>query len=350
MVKVSVVLPIYNVEPYLRKCLDSLLGQTLKEIQIIAVDDGSPDNSASIVDEYAEKDSRVYPIHKKNGGVSAARNDGLSVATGKYIFFCDSDDWLDKSALEILYDKAEKENADVVIGDFAQSDEVNHLPRRMFSNEFSTDDPKVLDIIQEMVMPKGYTKLSSSVFSGGYCMAAPWHHLIRHKLIKENHLRYNLKVRGMFDDGLFMLEVFEHARIVAYVSKITYYYRVVPGSITNRYNSKILEIYQSVYQEIDLFIRKYNKNEAFCKAYALRIFAYLNKSIAVYFLRPENKKSDKEKYKELLNVLRSEPYVTAIKNVNIKDFGTINSKVLAIVLRLHLYKVYWNIKKCTFRV
>lgn len=349
MVKVSVVLPIYNVEPYLRKCMDSLLGQTLKEIQIIAVDDGSPDNSASIIDEYAERDSRVYPIHKKNGGVSAARNDGLAVASGKYIFFCDSDDWLDRRALEILYDKAERENADVVIGDFAQSDEVNHLPRKMFSNEFSTSDPHVLDIIQKMVMPKGYTKLSSSVFSGGYCLAAPWHHLIRHELIAENHLTYNLNVRGMFDDGLFMLEVFEHTKTVAYVSEITYYYRVVPGSITNRYNPKILDTYQLVYREIDSFINRYNKNEEFRKAYALRVFAYLNKAVSVYFLRTENKKSDGEKYKELLNLIRSEPYATAIKSVNINHFGTVNSKVLVILLRLHLYKVYWLIKKHTLR-
>lgn len=94
MVKFSVVVPVYNVEKYIGFCIESLQKQTLKEIEIILVDDGSPDKSGEICDLYAAKDARIIVIHKKNGGVSAARNDGMDIAKGEYIIFCDSDDWL----------------------------------------------------------------------------------------------------------------------------------------------------------------------------------------------------------------------------------------------------------------
>ena len=117
MSKVSVVVPIYKVERYLGNCIESLIGQTLKDIEIILVDDGSPDNCPSICDEYAAKDGRIKVIHKPNGGVSAARNDGLKAATGEYIIFCDSDDWMELDAFEVLYEAATTNDSDIAIGD-----------------------------------------------------------------------------------------------------------------------------------------------------------------------------------------------------------------------------------------
>ena len=117
MPKFSVVVPIYNVEAYIKDCVESLQNQTLKEIEIILVDDGSPDNSGSIIDDYASKDERIKVIHKANGGVSAARNDGLKVATGEYVLFCDSDDMMEIDACEKLYKAGIDSDADVVIGD-----------------------------------------------------------------------------------------------------------------------------------------------------------------------------------------------------------------------------------------
>ena len=121
MKKFSVVVPCYNVERYLPQCIESLCKQTLVDIEIILVDDGSPDNSGKICDEWAEKDDRIKVIHKANGGVSAARNDGMAAATGEYIIFCDSDDWLPENALESLYNEGKRTNADVVIGDIYQN-------------------------------------------------------------------------------------------------------------------------------------------------------------------------------------------------------------------------------------
>ncbi|MEZ4357074.1 MAG: glycosyltransferase family 2 protein [Eubacteriales bacterium] len=112
--KVSVIVPIYNVEQHLKKCIDSIIGQTYTNLEIILVDDGSPDNCPAICDEYKGKDNRIKVIHKENGGISDARNAGIKEATGKYIAFVDSDDWLDYDLLNDWVKCAERNNADAV--------------------------------------------------------------------------------------------------------------------------------------------------------------------------------------------------------------------------------------------
>ena len=114
MVKVSVVIPVYNVEEYLRRCVDSVLAQTLSDLEIILVDDGSPDHCPEICDEYAAEYDNIQVIHKPNGGLASARNAGMKAATGQYLFFLDSDDWLDDEGLERLYLCAEEYQVDFV--------------------------------------------------------------------------------------------------------------------------------------------------------------------------------------------------------------------------------------------
>lgn len=114
MVKVSVVIPVYNVEDYLRRCVDSVLAQTLSDLEIILVDDGSPDQSPAICDEYAQADARIRVIHKTNGGLASARNAGMRIAQGEYLFFLDSDDWLEPDGLAKLCDVAGTYRVDFV--------------------------------------------------------------------------------------------------------------------------------------------------------------------------------------------------------------------------------------------
>lgn len=113
--KISVVVPVYKVEPYLRKCLDSIIGQTYRNLQIILVDDGSPDNCGEICDEYAAQDNRIEVIHQNNGGVSAARNAGLAVANGDYIGWVDSDDWIEPDMYAYMLKHALQYNADIAV-------------------------------------------------------------------------------------------------------------------------------------------------------------------------------------------------------------------------------------------
>lgn len=113
MCEISIIVPVYKVEPYLRKCLDSILAQTFTNFEVILVDDGSPDNSGKICDEYAIKDSRVRVIHKENGGLSSARNAGIDIAQGKYLGFVDSDDYIAEDMYEVLYENLKFYDADI---------------------------------------------------------------------------------------------------------------------------------------------------------------------------------------------------------------------------------------------
>jgi glycosyltransferase involved in cell wall biosynthesis len=119
---ISVVVPIYKVEPYLHRCINSIINQTYSHLEIILVDDGSPDKCGEICDEYAKQDKRIEVIHQENGGLSDARNKGMSIATGKYISFVDSDDYLVLEAYEILLKEAEKYQLDVLTGNA-----INHI-------------------------------------------------------------------------------------------------------------------------------------------------------------------------------------------------------------------------------
>ena len=114
MIKASVIVPVYNAGPYLMQCLDSLKGQTLQDIEIICIDDGSTDDSPRILDEYAAEDKRIRVVHKENEGLVAARKDGVRLAAGAYIGYVDSDDWVEGEMYERLYEKAEETQADLV--------------------------------------------------------------------------------------------------------------------------------------------------------------------------------------------------------------------------------------------
>lgn len=126
---ISVIVPIYNVEPYLRQCVDSIINQTYRNLEIILVDDGSPDNCGAICDEYAEKDNRVVVIHKENGGLSDARNAGLKVMHGEYLMFVDSDDWLTRDGINCLYQLIIDHDAELAIGSSDRRDENNQKLR-----------------------------------------------------------------------------------------------------------------------------------------------------------------------------------------------------------------------------
>lgn len=127
--KISVIIPVYKVEPYLRKCLDSVVGQTYTNLEIILVDDGSPDNCGAICDEYAARDERIRVIHQSNGGVSAARNAGLSVATGEWIGWVDSDDWIEPEMFRCMLEKALQLGTDIVVCSRAEVMQGRLVPR-----------------------------------------------------------------------------------------------------------------------------------------------------------------------------------------------------------------------------
>lgn len=145
--KISVIVPVYKVEPYLSRCLDSIINQTYRNLEIILVDDGSPDHCGEICDEYARQDSRIRVIHKSNGGLSDARNHGIDVATGDYIAFVDSDDYVTTDMYEKMLARLEFDNSDMVVCNYYRFDEGSvppeygyiNLPDRVLSKDEAFD-------------------------------------------------------------------------------------------------------------------------------------------------------------------------------------------------------------------
>lgn len=146
-VSISIIVPVYNVEQYLRRCVDSLVNQTYRNLEIILVDDGSPDRCGEICDDYAEKDDRIVVIHKPNGGLSDARNKGIDIARGDYIMFIDSDDWIEKEACKELVKIATKEQADIIpfgVNNVYDNGKIESYPIKFKGNITSADCIKAL--------------------------------------------------------------------------------------------------------------------------------------------------------------------------------------------------------------
>lgn len=314
MVKVSIIVPIYNVEKYLAECIESLCTQTLKEIEIILVDDGSPDNSGAICDEYAAKDSRIKVIHKRNAGVSAARNDGLAIATGKYVIFVDSDDYVPNDAYEKMYAKATETDADVVLADLYQVKGKNKIYAKFFKEPFVTYDRKFLDQLIEANFYNTYCPNppeSGPAFGYG----GPTTKLVRRDMLNKNDIRFDVSVKGIFDDIIYSAYVFAAAKSVAYITEPVYFYRILETSITHTYKSNMPEINEAIFNAWQVFLDKYDQEHRFVKTYYANIIRRLEQITDRYFFCDNSPKSHKQTMKELNDILKKEPYNTAIKEI-----------------------------------
>lgn len=227
MPRVSVIVPIYNVEKYLDRCMESLLNQTLKNIEIIMVDDGSPDLCPQMCDEYAKKDSRVKVVHKKNAGLGLARNSGLDIATGEYVAFVDSDDYVGLDMYKTLYDRAEANKCDAVYCGFRTEVREN---KWVYSNEVDVDQLWKREDVQQFMLDM----IASGVGIKAerlYQMSV-WHSIYKRSLIEENHFRFVSEREVASEDIPFQVDFLSKANTVAYVSKAFYSYCLNGTSLT----------------------------------------------------------------------------------------------------------------------
>lgn len=314
MAVVSVVVPCYKVETYLPELADSLLSQTLRDLQIILVDDGSPDRTGAICDAYAAKDSRVTVIHKPNGGVSAARNDGLSAATAPWVIFCDSDDTLPPDALERLVSRGEETGADVVFGD-VELVYPNRTEQAVFyKDEFATDDRA---IINKLIQANFYKYYCYNPPAGGpaFGYGGPWNKLVRRALLQEHHIQFDTTVGGIFDDLIFTAYIFACATKVAYTHATVYRYRQLEGSITHSYKDNLLEINQSIFAAWEEFLTCYDRDGSFRKPYYANILRRLKASLGTHFFHKNNRRSFFAQCRQLRKLVKSQPYRDALRNL-----------------------------------
>ncbi|WP_165056674.1 MULTISPECIES: glycosyltransferase [unclassified Adlercreutzia] len=260
MTKVSVVVPIYKVELYLRKCIESLLAQTLKDVELVLVDDGSPDRSGDIAESYAQRDPRVKVVHRENGGLGPARNTGIEAATGEYIGFVDSDDWVDADMYERLYRAAANDDADVCYSGLQlvrDSGRRKRVPISFSGSAFKEGEIHTFSLnFYGAAAKKGSVRIHASV-----CPA-----IYKRTLLMENNIRFR-NVRS--EDHFFNIEVCRASSMVVCVEGTPYCYRKQgQSSITNAFNPNSIEQFNNFF--IALLDEAYGESEAYCEECIIR--------------------------------------------------------------------------------
>ena len=287
--RISVIVPIYKVEPYLRKCLDSMVNQTYHNLEIILIDDGSPDNCGKICDEYAAKDDRVTVIHKKNEGLCAARNDGMRRATGEWLTFVDSDDWCEVDYYENLI-SANDNTADVIFAggyyvEYPNKRKEFHTPHKMCSYH----DPEVIEDLRVRVM-----------------YGLPWDKLYRAEFICKNGLFFDEDVRS-FEDFLFNFQALEKAQKVLFTSEIGYHYRQWTESIGHGFNPNKPELNAAFINKLYASAEKSGMTEKLAAGINAAVLSTIAVALNCYYFHPANPKSHAEIYGEL-NEMKNMPY------------------------------------------
>ena len=234
--KISVIVPIYKVEDYLHRCVDSIINQTYTNLEIILVDDGSPDNCPMICDEYAEKDSRIKIIHKENGGLSDARNAGLDISTGEYIMFIDSDDFVDKDMMKSMMQNMIDNEADMVVCN------INYV----------YDDKEVVKYNQADRILDRYEAMEEYL-KDGIVQAIACNKLYKKELIEE--IRFELNKTN--EDEFFTYKVVDKANKIYYNSKPYYNYLQRSSSIMGKYSIKRLDGVEASYERLNFIHEKY---------------------------------------------------------------------------------------------
>ena len=228
---VSVIVPVYKTEKQLEKCVNSLLNQTLKDIEIILVDDGSPDNCPKMCDDFKEKDCRIKVIHKENGGLSSARNAALEIAKGDYIGFVDSDDFVDEKMFEKMHSKISEDNSDICI-----CSHYNFFGDTLVSNGLPFDCSVLYkeEILQKLICPLiGYSNTYlPKIFEGFVCRQ-----LFRKASIKD--IKFKSEKTYFAEDVVFDFEVYQKADKVSILNECLYYYYNNPISLSNKYRENL---------------------------------------------------------------------------------------------------------------
>ena len=229
-IKVSIVVPIYNVELYLDRTMESLLKQTLKEIEIIMVDDESPDNCPAICDQYANKYPNIKVIHKKNAGLGMACNSGIEIATGEYIAFCDSDDYVDSNMYETMYNMAIQYNADAVFSGIKTVDQNGKIN---FMNSYPSlqvikDKKDISNFAMDMIASKPSDSTERHIAMSAKIV------LYRKNIIDKNNLRFVSERQLISEDLIWNLDILCHSSCIVTLPQSYYYYYKNTDSLSKR--------------------------------------------------------------------------------------------------------------------
>ena len=283
MSTVSIIVPIYKVEDYIRECIDSILAQTYPDFELILVDDGSPDSCGRICDDYAKRDNRIKVVHKVNGGLTSARNAGLEVAKGEWIMHVDGDDWIEPDMIESLIEAAQITGADMVFGDFMKygpSAGYNKLPT------WSSDKKK---------------SMTNYI---AYVMTTIWGSIAKRSLYADHSLKSPEDI-SYCEDFHLIVRLCHFAKKVVNVHRPFYHYRYRPTSIMSNLNKKTEADEQWVYQDTIRFFKELGVYEDYRKVMSWRVL----KSAQELLLDPAGHKRFMELFNDGREFIFSCPFV-----------------------------------------
>lgn len=303
MVKISIIVPVYNSDKFLRNCLNSILNQTLREVEIIVINDGSTDRSLNIIEELMMTDNRIVLINKKNEGVSIARNIGINSARGKYILNVDSDDWIEKNYCEEMFKYAEETKVDMLISDF-----------------FSVKNKKN-NYIVDFFNPTGKIYSGSQYleiflrdnFKGYMC-----NKLILKELFIKNNLKFNSEVSVM-EDALLLSQLIKKSNKIGKLNKAYYYYLVHSSSATSNIDEKYFININKVFKLMKMEIGDEELNKIIEKRWCYNLLSFiflaandsLDEKIEFLLIKIKNCnlniKLDSFKYEKILKTLKKCP-------------------------------------------
>ena len=262
---ISIVVPVYNVEKYINRCINSIIRQEYQNIEIILVDDGSFDNSGKICDEYAKKDERIVVVHQKNRGLSAARNCGIDISKGEYICFVDSDDWISSDYVSTLFDLIINNNADIAVCSYVKTEKENDLGNNIEDN-----------IIEEYNNIQAIKKIYSTSDCERINIIIAWNKLYNKRLFE--NIRY--PQNRYYEDGGTTYKLLYNSEKIVCLKKVMYYYFVNCESITgSKLNKKkIIDAIELQEEELNFY-----KNKNLDEMYVLCYKRLLEKLISLYY-------------------------------------------------------------------
>ena len=310
--KVSIIVPVYNVAPYLHQCMDSLIDQTYRNIEIICVDDGSTDASGEILDQYAKTDDRVLAIHTTNAGVASARNTALSYAAGEYITFVDGDDWIDIAACERAVLHAEAQHADLVLWPYIREFSNHSAPKVIFPEGKSFGEYECRELQRRMI---GLLRNELARPENADAICTVWGKLYRREIIEQNNIRFtDLQHIGTYEDGLFNLYYLAHVKRAVYIPDYLSHYRKNTG-MTSRYRSKLRSQWKNLFSDMRGYIKEHECDSGFEEALNNRISLSII-GLGLNALALPNR----EALHEIHGILSEKEYRTAIKKLPMRYF------------------------------
>lgn len=329
--KISVIVPVYNVEKYLVRCVESLLKQTLKEIEIILVDDGSPDRCPVMCDSYEKKYDNVVTIHKKNAGLGMARNSGLEIAKGEYVAFVDSDDYVEKEMYEVLYNIAKEKKADVVIsGGFISEGAYRTVKvNKETENELIYEGEEV-----KLLALKMTGSLPEHQFDFEHAMSA-CKGIYKNELIVSNGVCFHSERELISEDLLFHYDIVQYAKKAIVIPKCFYHYCLNNESLTKKYYKDRFQRNVSFYKYIvELLEERRFTNDS--NLYAQRLLI-ANARVVISQIIKYYKKMRNNMFDEILDVCNNDVLVQILNNYPI-DRLPIKQKIFTYMMKMKMIR------------